>query len=278
MTPESDTSGGSPAPGPEQHPLDLDSLAPILFTPARTLDELKGAFTLVHNSYVDRGYIDQAEQSLRFGIHNLLPETTTFVALLADTVIATVTLVVDSPLGLPMEVIYHDEVTALRKHGRRLGEVTMLADRRRQFLRTLPMVLALFRTLMDYAIDVPHLDDLCITLNPRHAHFYRRFLNFADIGTLKSYPSVRDNPALAMRFPLETLPALLTENPRYRGAYESTSSITRASFEDRIHLTPQTLDLLIGLLPDPHELTPDANRYLTNCYASGPPHDPQQAP
>ena len=236
-------------------------------SPARTLDELKEAFRLVHDAYLDRGYIEQAQQSLRFGVHNLLPDTTTFVALLADTVIATVTLVVDSPLGLPMDVIYHDEVNALRKQGRRLGEVTMLADRRRQFLRTLPMVLALFRTLMDYAVEVAHLDDLCITLNPRHAHFYRRLLHLADLGALKSYPSVRDNPALAMRFALETLPALLAENPRYRSAYESASSIRRTSFEGRVHLTTESVDLLIRLLPDPDELTPDARAYLAGRYA-----------
>ncbi|GEM_PF-1841593 len=217
--------------------LSLESLAPVLFGPARSLEELKQAYGLVHTSYLSRGYIEASQSGLRFGFHNLLPETVTLVAVLRGMVIATVSLVVDSPWGLPMDEIYGEELSPLRKRGERLGEVTMLADRRREFRRTLPMVLALFRLLTDYARKVAGLDQLCITLNPRHSEFYGRLLHFEPLGPEKQYPSVQDNPALAMRFELGALAKLVQEDARYGGMYRRTEGIQRVSFGERHILT-----------------------------------------
>ncbi len=260
------TSPAERTPKTGQGVLNLDSLASVLFTPARTIDELHPAFALVYATYLDRDYIEPNRHELRFGLHNLLPETTTFVALLRETVIATVTLVGDSPLRLPMDEIYHQQLTDLRTDGRRLGEVTMLADRRREFKRTLPMVLALFRTVMDYAVEIAHLDDLCITLNPRHADFYRRVLHFEDLGPLKPYDSVRRNPALAKRFPLENLPGLLDGDRRYKILYERTERTNRPLFDQRLTLTPEQAGNLVRLLPNPLELTDRARRHLQTLY------------
>jgi len=254
------------APEPDETLNNMQSLSQVLFTPARSIDELKQAFALVYRTYLDRGYIAPTENQLRFGIHNLLPEATTFVAVLRETVIATATLIADSPLGLPMDQVYRDELNKLRRQDRRIAEVTMLADRRRQFRRTLPMLLALFRTTMDYAIDVLALDDLCITLNPRHEQFYRRFLCFEDLGPLKSYASVRDNPALAKRFSLRDLPALLARDKRYKALHARTDGINQAPHSDRLALTAEDVSALIPLLPDPTDVTPSARQHLAQLY------------
>ncbi|NIM71012.1 MAG: hypothetical protein GTO48_11300, partial [Xanthomonadales bacterium] len=74
--------------------------------------------------------------------------------------------------------IYHEEVQPLRRRGRRLTEATMLADRRRQIRRALPMLMQLMKRVFDQATLMLHADDLCITINPRHETYYERYLLF----------------------------------------------------------------------------------------------------
>ena len=122
-----------------------------------------------------------------------------------------------------MDVIYGPELQELRKRGRRLTEVTMLADRRLEVQRTLPMLLTLMKLVFDYATLVVKADDLCIAINPRHEEFYKRFLLFTKLGELRTYPSVRNNPALALRL----------EVSQARARCEGSELLTRTFFEQR---------------------------------------------
>ena len=249
----------------EDGPLSMDALAPVLFGTVRSLRQLKEAYALVYTGYLDRGYINPNSTKMRFGFHNLLPRTKTFIASLHDTVIATISLVIDSPAGLPMDEIYRDELESFRSRGELTAEVTMLADRRRDFKRTLPMVLALFRMLMDHASE-SGVDHLCITLNPRHADFYRKVLHFKPLGTEKSYPSVANNPALAMYFPLADLAALLENDPRYSKIYHGTDHIRRASLEGKYLLNARDVRQLAACLDTSQALTVQQRQHLSELY------------
>ncbi len=182
--------------------------------PSAQRDELEQAYRLVYLSFLQREYIAESASKLRFSIFNALPETVTFVAELREAIIATVTLVPDTPIGLPMDEIYHEEVQALRDRGRKLAEVTMLADRRHEIRRALPVVMQLMKRVFDYATLVLKANDLCITINPRHETYYRRFLLFQPLGGLKTYPSVRNNPALARRLDLDNVREACEGNQR----------------------------------------------------------------
>jgi hypothetical protein len=186
-------------------------------------EDLEQAYRLVYLSFLQRDYIEENESKLRFSIFNALPQTVTFVADLRGKIIATVTLVPDTPIGLPMDEIYHQEVQALRDQGRKLAEVTMLADRRHEIRRALPVVMLLMKRIFDYATLVLKANHLCITLNPRHETYYRRFLLFQPLGGLKTYPSVRNNPALALRLDLDGV----------REACEGNERLLRHFFVDR---------------------------------------------
>ena len=173
--------------------------------PAACRSELEQAYRLVYTSYLQRGYIEPNPTGIRLSIFNAFPTTVTFVSVLEGTVIATVSLVADTPVGLPMDEIYHDEVQALRDQGRKLAEVTMLADRRRELHRALPMLLFMMKRVFDYATLVLKANDLCITINPRHEDYYEQYLLFRPLGGLRTYPSVRNNPALAKRLDLDNV-------------------------------------------------------------------------
>src|SRR6476620_9563536 len=103
------------------------------------------------------------------------------------------TLIADSPLGLPMDEIYTDELRRLRDRRGYLAEVSALAMDPEYQSSGVPLLLRLIRMLVS---------DLCITVNPHHAAFYRKAFHFQDIGGLKQYGKVNGAPAVALRLDL----------------------------------------------------------------------------
>jgi hypothetical protein len=207
--------------------------------PAASREELEEAYQLVYTSYRQRGYLERDPSELRLSVFNAFPTTVTFVAVLrGEEIVATVSLVPDTSIGLPLDEIYHEEAQRLRDAGRRLAEVTMLADRRLEIRRSLPMLLLLMKRVFDYATLILNANDLCITINPRHETYYERYLLFKHLGGLKTYPSVRSNPALAKRLNLDTV----------RSECEGNEKLVNEFFRER---TP--LDVMLGA----YRMTPE---------------------
>ena len=133
-----------------------------LATDRRTLEQV---FRLQHDQYVAQGYMDPHPSNWRLSIHNALPATRVFVARSKDRVVATMTLIADSPVGLPIDEIYSDELRTLRDAGRDLAEVSGLAVHPDYQPSGVAILLRLIRMLVVYAAQVG--SDLCIAVNPR---------------------------------------------------------------------------------------------------------------
>lgn len=164
------------------------------------------ASRLVHDVYVRCGYMKPNPQRRRATPYDNLADTTTFVACLDEEVIATLTLVSDRELGLPMQSIYQEELQSLRRQGRRLAEVTALADRRKDPKRGMSVFLGLTK-LMIHTARKRGIDDLLVTVHPKHARFYQRILVFEPFGPERAYPAVQNNPAVALRLNLRDVKA-----------------------------------------------------------------------
>ena len=173
-----------------------------LATDRRTLDQ---AFRLQHDQYVAQGYMDSHPSGWRLSVHNALPSTRVFVARDNDRVVATVALIVDSPLGLPMAEIYEDELRRFRGPRHKLAEVSGLAVHPDYQRSGLAILLRLIRMVLLDSIHVADLSDLCIAVNPHHAAFYRKAFYFQPIGGLKYYGKVNGAPALALQLDLDLL-------------------------------------------------------------------------
>jgi hypothetical protein len=171
--------------------------AGIQYKIASTRREREDAFRLVYDAYLRTGLGEPNRHRIRVTPYQLLSSTDIFVALLRGEVISTVSLVGDSPTGLPMESIYRDVVASRRAQGMRLAEVTCLADRRRDFHRFLPVFLELSRILVHTA-RYRAIDELLVTVHPRHSGFYEKRLAFRQVGERKCYPSVCGRPAVAL--------------------------------------------------------------------------------
>lgn len=182
-----------------------DFLEQIEYRVARSKEELEKAYALVYKEYLKRGYVKESDARLKLSLHNALPQTTSFVTVFEQEIFSTATLIPDSPLGLPMDEIYHQELEQLRKQGKKACEISMLASDTELFKNGISLLLNskkmffifnLFKLIFDYAYRHLALDCICITINPKHILTYE-FLLFKDLGGLKFYDNANGAPAIA---------------------------------------------------------------------------------
>ena len=160
----------------------------------------KDAQMLVRQLYREQGY-GVGENGIAAYLTE--PHAATFGSRLNGILYATVSVVSDNTDGLPMDAIYREELSSLRKAGKRLAEVVQLAADHDLYRRaaggadSLFIAAPLFATILSYA-EYKKIDYLCIAVNPKHDNFYR-LIGFQKIGALKHHPSV-DAPAIARIF------------------------------------------------------------------------------
>ncbi|HOX05778.1 MAG TPA: hypothetical protein PK280_05205 [Planctomycetota bacterium] len=160
------------------------------------------AWGLVYRAYLQKGYMAPSDSRMRILPQDALPGTTTFVAREADgSAAATLTMVPDSPMGLPMDDLYRRELDALRAAGRRPCEIAKLVAcvEERQGME---MLLHLFKLAYLSARRLDGCTDFVITVNPRHEKYYRRLLLFEPIGETRAYGSVNGAEAVPLRLDL----------------------------------------------------------------------------
>jgi hypothetical protein len=137
-----------------------------------------------------------------------LPEVSTFLAQQAPdwAPAATLTAVPDSPLGLPMDALYRQELDVLRGPGRKPCEIAKLVMGEsgvgEDAKPDVELLLALFRIGYITARYLEGCTDLVITVNPHHEKYYRRLMRFERLGEPRAYGSVRGAVAVPMRLDL----------------------------------------------------------------------------
>lgn len=188
-------------------------------------EELEGAMALVYQEYLAHGYIlpKYYKSKLRITLHNALPGTTTFIARKDGQCIGAVTLIPDTPFGLPMDEKYKDETDRLRRQGRKICEVGQLAtvDLFGAGLfsmfnfKKLDFVFSLFKLAFQYALYIAKFDDICIVVNPKAVLF--KFLLFEEMGGVKYYGfdriSIKRKPAIARRLDLRIVEERVKKYP-----------------------------------------------------------------
>ncbi|HOX07178.1 MAG TPA: hypothetical protein PK280_12310 [Planctomycetota bacterium] len=170
------------------------------------------AWRLVHEVYCDKGYQPNRDLGMRLLLQDALPESTTFLAESdphGTHPLATLTLIPDSPLGLPMDALYGRELDALRAAGRRPCEIAKLVACVEE-RSGMELLLHLFKLAYLSARRLGDCTDFVVTVSPRHEKYYRRLLLFEPIGETRPYDAV--NGVLASPLRLD----LLTAEDRYR--------------------------------------------------------------
>ncbi len=198
-------------------------------------EEFEEAFRLVHDVYVEMGYFDPHPSGLRVLLHQAVPGNLVFLARDERRVLGTVSLIMDGPMGLPMDDVYREELEPFRQQGRRIAEVSSLAvDSRFRWMlideqgRRRGVFWLLHQAVLYWALR-RQLHHLVITVNPRHAVFYERLYLFQRFGPVKSYDTVRGAPAVPLQLDLTSLPERLD-----RAVRESERMFDMATFFFRL--------------------------------------------
>lgn len=168
---------------------------------ATTLEQVEAAWRLVYQRYAQMGLIDENP----FGIHAVPTAVGGHACVIwgpeGPQVGYTMTLVRDGTRGLALDSVYASYLDVLRRDGRRLLEVGMLADRRRSAARGVGALFTMMRWAVYHALH-SGLTDVVIGVHPRHAQFYIRCYGFEEFAPPTSYPLVRNHPVVALRLRL----------------------------------------------------------------------------
>jgi hypothetical protein len=179
-----------------------------------TAEGRNSASMLISKMYAWRGYA---------GTHQFSddPNRITLTATDKGDVVGTLTLGIDSPIGLMADQIFKAQMDQYRARGAKVCEFTKLAFD--SSVRSKTALANLFHLAVIYARDIHHCSDIFIEINPRHRRFYEHMLGFERQGELKINPRV-NAPAYLLRVGL----AYVTEQIKKHGG--TSSETTERSF------------------------------------------------
>lgn len=243
--------------------------------PADSKEDLLRVFSLIYREYSVRGYCPSNSYGLHYHMHSLMPESKVFMLERSSDLVGTVSLIADSPCGMPMEKIFPAEIERLRFQGRKLAEVSLLALNHEIFgkksfsltdFKKLTGTFNLFKILFDYA-RYHGFTDLLIAVHPKHKDLYH-YLNFQPFADIRSYAQVGGNPALPMHMNIETA---VETTPQHTSLYKFFILRNTAAEMLRKNITwysSLVRPFLFEYLQIWNQLTPAQRAFLRKSYPS----------
>jgi hypothetical protein len=139
------------------------------------------ASLLINKMYAWRGYA---------GTHKIddNPNRITLSASDKGEVVGTVTLGIDSPIGILADEVFKDQIDPFRARGAKVCEITKLAFDPN--VRSKTALASLFHILFIYGRRLHQCTDVFIEVNPRHRRFYETMLGFTRMAEMRSNPRV----------------------------------------------------------------------------------------
>jgi len=168
----------------------LQNTENIEYKIATTTEEIEQALELVTQQYISVG-LHNKDSELRLTKYHLLPDSKIFIAIKKlpggkEVVVGTLTMVVDTSMGLPMDEIYSMSLNRLRISGLLLAESISLAISPEESALQNNISMFLFKLCFQYA-KLLHVNDLMCSVTKKHIPFYEELLLFKPIGELTPY-------------------------------------------------------------------------------------------
>lgn len=114
------------------------------------------------------------------------PNRITLLASDKGAVIGTVTLGIDSPVGILADEVFKDQLDQFRNRSAKVCEISRLAFD--PMVRSKMALGALFHILYIYARHLYRCTDAFIEINPRHRRYYEQMLGFKTLTEARSDP------------------------------------------------------------------------------------------
>jgi len=180
---------------------------------ANRLELREQAYKLLYNIYLKSGLAKKNDSGLWLSIYDALPDTTTLVA--EDEkgqILGTLTLVFDSPIGLPSDNLYKAEIDELRLAKKQICEIVSFSINTKA-KSSIKVLAGLFYCSYLLALRIKKSTDFIIAVNPCYNKLYCQKLLFHKIGPEKNYAKVNGAPAVLLNLSLN-MPSILKHKRR----------------------------------------------------------------
>lgn len=176
---------------------------------AETREELEACFRLLHDAYVECGYMNVHPSRMRITPYHALPTTTTLCAKFDGQVVGTISLIRDGAFGFPVQQAF--DLHGLRQQTGRIAEASALAVdpsfRKSGGLIVFPLMKFMYEYCTRY-FDTRH---LVIAVHPKHIKFYEAvlFIKRLQEKVVDKYDFVNGAPAVAGSVDLQSTAEML---------------------------------------------------------------------
>ena len=246
----------------------------VEFKAVETVEELKAAARITYQEYLKCRYIPANANGLKLALFQTIPSTVTFIARRKDgRVLGTVSIVEDSPLGLPSDKIYWGEFNSLRLEEHRLAEVTMLAldreileqsEKPLKHSERLLLLIHLLKVMFDYLRTSTKVDELVAAFHPQHESFYK-FLQLEPLGDFKAHASVKGSPAIARHLNIQKTQTLAHNHLAYKIFFDE--AVSEKNFERRLKFSEEEIrHLFVEHLNILASAEAEKLAYIKSCY------------
>lgn len=164
------------------HEIDVDRFQVRL---ARTAEEYRDAFRLVHVGYVFQGIEPLKAIDFRMTEQHVLAEAIVLVAYEGSQLVGTISVTKDSAAGLPMDKDYPEGLAALRRGGAQISEIGSLAVVRRCWHSSLMPLLGMAAGRVGFRVHKS--THSVIGVHPKAAPFYRALWDFQPLGHVRPH-------------------------------------------------------------------------------------------
>lgn len=154
--------------------------SPYTFKLADTDQEIHESLELLYSQYINTKVPWSNRQFLKLTKHHVLPTTEILIAKYEDTVIATLTLINDSSLGLPMDAGW--DLRPLRNSHAQIAELTGLCVKPGFNKKTGALLFPLYSLLLSYCRDREKIKALVISTPILTKNYYQHLLGFSQLA------------------------------------------------------------------------------------------------
>lgn len=162
----------------------------IVIRVARNNDEILQANELISETYIREGFWQRGDDHAVTDKWLNTPHRTVMLVIdkqNGNEIIGTLSIIKDSPDGLPADSFQPDMMNQFRALGEILAQVTSLAFKKNQSQQQ-KLILFLFKYALQFVLYYTHIERLISLCNPKHARFYNMALGFQMLGEPVYYP------------------------------------------------------------------------------------------
>ncbi|MDX9994841.1 MAG: GNAT family N-acetyltransferase [Rhodocyclaceae bacterium] len=178
---------------------------------ADTREELEACFHLLHDAYVEHGFMKPHPSGMRVTIYHALPTTTTLCAKWDGEVVGTISLIRDdSAFGFPLHTVF--DLSHVRELDGNIAEVSALAVHP-GFRKTGGAILfPLMKFMYEYATRYFDTRHLVIAVNPNRIEMYESLLFFQRLtaNVVEKYDFANGAPAVGAWLDLKEAPQVFS--------------------------------------------------------------------